>query len=168
MKGVTSFFYLVLASYLVFCVSFTSAFVSQRNWITACFRPNESAARSHSSTQLRAVYELGFSKDQRGADFKEVVLNSKAPVVVVFYSYWFETGCMMGPVFDKLSNEMPHVKFAKVNCDYDSHILTQYEVRGIPTCAMFVNGQKVAQQDGAMGEDDLKNFITRARRSRKP
>lgn len=164
MKGVISFFCLVLASYLVFCVSFTSAFVSQRSWITARFRPKESSTvGSHSSTQLRAVYEL-----PEGADFKEVVLNSKTPVVVDFYADWCGPCKMMGPVFDKLSNEMIDVKFVKVNSDHHSDLLAQYKVRGIPTFAVFVNGQNVAQQSGAMGQDGLKNFITRARQSGKP
>lgn len=72
---------------------------------------------------------------------------------------------MMSPIFDQLSQEIPAVKFVKVNADLHPELLEKYNVQGLPTFAVFSGGKLIAAQPGAMPKSNLQDFVTRAIKS---
>lgn len=68
----------------------------------------------------------------------------------------------MAPIFEQLSQEMPNVKFVKVNSDEHEDVVMRYNVQGLPTFGMFINGKLVAFQPGAMRKEMLQDFVQRA------
>lgn len=43
----------------------------------------------------------------------------------------------------------PHVRLAKVNTEDEQQLAARFNIRSIPTLALFVNGREVARQAGA-------------------
>jgi thioredoxin 2 len=44
---------------------------------------------------------------------------------------------------------------AKVNTEEAQNLAARFNIRSIPTLALFVNGREVARQPGAMGAADI-------------
>ena len=90
-------------------------------------------------------------------DFNDVI--SKGKVIVDFFATWCGPCKMLGPVFEKVSEEVNDVKFVKLDVDKFNDIAREYGVMSIPTLILFENGKEVKKEIGFMSEDKLKDFI---------
>jgi Thioredoxin len=53
----------------------------------------------------------------------------------------------VAPIFKQLAEEMPSVKFVKVDTDKDEDAVEQFNIQGLPLFAMFVDGKIVSTQN---------------------
>lgn len=96
------------------------------------------------------------------ATFDQEVLKSNIPVVVDFWASWCHPCKAMMPVVEKMSAEYEgRVKFVKVNVDENQNVGAQYQVRGLPTFAVFVDGDMVDMAAGAKSPRDFKSLVDR-------
>jgi thioredoxin 2 len=51
------------------------------------------------------------------------------------------------------------VRLAKVNTDETQSLGARFNIRSIPTLALFVGGREVARQPGAMGKADIVRWV---------
>ena len=93
------------------------------------------------------------------SDFENEVINSDVPVLVDFWATWCGPCKMIAPSLDELSEEMPNVKFFKIDIDKNSGYAGQLGIMSIPTLLIYKNGEVVGKQVGAMPKDSIKNFI---------
>ena|SRR5574344_52325 len=76
------------------------------------------------------------------ANFKEVVLESKLPVMVDFWATWCGPCRMISPIVEELAKEYDgKVVVAKCNVDEASEAPSTYGIRNIPTLLFFKNGE---------------------------
>lgn len=100
--------------------------------------------------------ELKFTKQ----NFETEVLQSDVPVLVDFYADWCGPCKMMGPVVEKLAEEMAgQAKVGKLNVDDEGALAQQYRVVSIPTFLIFKNGAVVDTMVGAMSAAALKEKL---------
>ena len=67
---------------------------------------------------------------------------------------------MLGPVLEKAAETLPeHVKIVKYNVDESQNVAQQLGVRGIPTLAVYKDGQLLAQQAGMMNSAQFAAFL---------
>ncbi|TDT71746.1 thioredoxin [Hypnocyclicus thermotrophus] len=92
-------------------------------------------------------------------NFKAEVLEANGVVLVDFWAAWCGPCKMLGPIIEQLSEEMPNVKFAKVNVDEVESLAARYGIRSIPTMYIFKNGEIVDKLIGLLPKEALKNKL---------
>ena len=74
--------------------------------------------------------------------FQNEVLDSAQPVLVDFTAVWCGPCKMLEPVVKELSTEWEgKAKVVKLDVDNNANLAMQYQVMGVPTLMLFVNGE---------------------------
>lgn len=90
------------------------------------------------------------------AEFGEVVLGSKLPVLVDFWAPWCNPCKMLGPVIDEIADEVDgKALVCKVNIDEEQNLAQEYRVMSIPTLLYFKDGKVVNQMVGVRPKEEL-------------
>ena len=105
---------------------------------------------------------MSYITELNSSNFDDEVVRSDRPVLVDFWATWCGPCRMVGPIVDELSGEMNYVRFCKVNVDEASDLAAKFGVMSIPTLIVFKGGEAVARQVGALGKDELRQFIENA------
>ena len=67
----------------------------------------------------------------------------------------------MAPNFEKAASHLePKVRLAKLDTEANQGIAARFNIRSIPTLAIFVGGSEVARQAGAMDAASIERWIT--------
>jgi len=78
----------------------------------------------------------------QSADFQEIVLNSKVPVLVDFWAAWCGPCRALAPIFEQLASQFEEkAKFVKINVDECPDIAGTYRIMNIPTMLLFKDGE---------------------------
>ena len=74
--------------------------------------------------------------------FNNEVLEASQPVLVDFTAVWCGPCKMLEPVVKELAAEWDgKAKVVKLDVDYNASIAMQYQVMGVPTLMLFVDGE---------------------------
>lgn len=83
------------------------------------------------------------------------------PVIVDFWAAWCGPCQMMAPNFHQAAIDLePYARFLKVDTERQQQLAGRFNIRSIPTLAIFRNGQEIARQSGALDLGALKRWIT--------
>ena len=91
--------------------------------------------------------------------FEQEVIASDRPVFVDFWAPWCGPCRMVGPFIDELAEEMPNVKFVKIDIDKNTEVAAKLGVMSIPNMIVFKDGNIVNRQIGGLPKNELKSFI---------
>jgi len=94
------------------------------------------------------------------ASFSDDVLRSTVPVLVDFTATWCPPCVMIKPVLERIAvDEAQRLRVVTLDVDENPDITARYEVLGMPTLALFVDGEIVTRFMGAKPRTAILNII---------
>src|SRR6185436_20173432 len=116
-----------------------------------------------------AVPALGVPVElHQTADFDRLISKSSLPVVVDYWAPWCGPCRMVAPELQKVATRQAgRMIVVKVNTDELSDLGQRFNIRSIPTLAVFANGRELARISGARPANEIEAWVQQATQAAK-
>lgn len=100
---------------------------------------------------------IGKPVEMNGKQFSRAMSKTDLPIIVDFWAPWCGPCKSFAPIFSSAAKQLePYALLVKINTEVEQQVAGQYNIRSIPTLAIFKNGKEIKRSSGAMS---LPQFI---------
>ncbi len=93
-------------------------------------------------------------------NFNEQVLQSKGPVLVDWWAEWCAPCKQLLPIVDDIADEYAgEARICKINADENKEYSKQFNVRGLPTMILFVDGKEKTRLVGLVSKTRIAQLL---------
>lgn len=127
-------------------------------------RPQRTAHGKLPAHQLRHRHESKGTSEavKKSAGDVESLTHSKRPTLLEFYADWCAPCHLVSPILKELSSEFEDtIRLVRVNVDFETALVEEYEVYSVPTIVIIRNGTEVSRITGAKDRDVYRTAILR-------
>ncbi|MFN8792514.1 MAG: thioredoxin [Bdellovibrionales bacterium] len=93
----------------------------------------------------------------------EDAINNNSMVLIDFWAPWCGPCKRFGPIFEAAAGKNADMIFAKVNTDEQQEIAASFEIKSIPTLAIFKDQTLIYFEAGALPEEGLDEIVKQVR-----
>lgn len=91
----------------------------------------------------------------------DIAVNSGDTVVVDFWAEWCQPCRTMHSIIEAAAEELPNVKFYKLNIDEFPEIAQRNKIMSVPTMLIYADGEAVGSLVGSMPKANLVREISK-------
>ncbi|KGA01165.1 thioredoxin [Cobetia amphilecti] len=96
------------------------------------------------------------------SNYTQEVIESEQPVLVKFWAPWCGPCKMLDPIVESIAEEQgAALKVVAINVDDAPDLAAQNGVRGLPTIALFKDGEKIEALTGVQPKENFDAMISR-------
>ena len=92
-------------------------------------------------------------------NFEQEILQSEKPVVLDFFASWCGPCGQLSPIIDRLAQEHPELKVAKVDVDSQKELARKHKVFSIPTLVIYKNGEIAGRHTGVLSLEEIAALV---------
>ncbi|MGL5081840.1 MAG: thioredoxin family protein [Microcoleaceae cyanobacterium] len=97
---------------------------------------------------------------QQFSSLEDLINHSTTPILVCFYASWCSSSQMFAPILEQVKDQMKNqLQVIKVNADKYPQLLTQHEIRALPTSLLFIDRELAARIRGVMKTPELIQYV---------
>ena len=88
------------------------------------------------------------------------LINDTRPVIVDFHALWCGPCKVQSPILKDVATELgDRIRIIKIDVDQNPEIASRFHIQGVPTLAIFKNGETKYLQAGLHTKPQLMNIL---------
>lgn len=92
----------------------------------------------------------------------DMLVQTHPVVLIDFWAQWCAPCKQFESVYEEVSEQYPHLVFAKVDIEKQASLAETFEIRSIPHLIIFKDGMIIYSESGSMPKSRLETLVSQA------